>query len=278
MIYAGRKRVGPWWNYKNVNSPFYRLIYVESGEGRIWLDGKAWDLAPGKMFLVPKFMTHSYECGDFMDHSYICFFDNAADCIGIPRPDRLNFLADADELDMSLFRRFLRLNPAAELAATDPRHYDNAPALYSRINSNTQLTSRALQSQGALMQLFARFITKESLTFGGGPSSMRNLHDLIAYVGSNLTGSVNVAEMAKTAHLSADHFTKVFKRVMGVTPNLYIQIKRMQQAQTLLLTTDAPIAEIAESVGIPNQSNFARIFLKHTGLTPSNYRRSAPVL
>lgn len=29
MVYAGYKRVGTWWNYKNVISPFYRLYYVE---------------------------------------------------------------------------------------------------------------------------------------------------------------------------------------------------------------------------------------------------------
>lgn len=34
MIYTGFKRVGSWWNYKNVISPFYRLYYIEKGCGK----------------------------------------------------------------------------------------------------------------------------------------------------------------------------------------------------------------------------------------------------
>lgn len=38
MIYAGFKRVGTWWNYKNVISPFYRLYYIEKGNGKVYIN------------------------------------------------------------------------------------------------------------------------------------------------------------------------------------------------------------------------------------------------
>ena len=38
MIYAGFKRVGTWWNYKNVISPFYRLYYIEKGNIKVYIN------------------------------------------------------------------------------------------------------------------------------------------------------------------------------------------------------------------------------------------------
>ena len=61
MIYAGFKRVGTWWNYKNVISPFYRLYYIEKGNGKVYINNISYELTPGTLFLIPKFTFHSYE-------------------------------------------------------------------------------------------------------------------------------------------------------------------------------------------------------------------------
>lgn len=49
---------------------------------------------------------------------------------------------------------------------------------------------------------------------------------------------------------------------------------RMKQAILLLTTTSLSIREIADRVGIPNQSYFSRSFIRFTGMQPSKYRQN----
>ena len=66
IIFAGSKRVGTWWNYRNVISPFYRLYHIDGGEGSVMMHGRVYPLTPGKLFLIPKFTLHSYRCSGYM--------------------------------------------------------------------------------------------------------------------------------------------------------------------------------------------------------------------
>ena len=47
IIFAGSKRVGSWWTYRNVISPFYRLYHIDGGEGSVMMYGRVNPLTPG---------------------------------------------------------------------------------------------------------------------------------------------------------------------------------------------------------------------------------------
>jgi len=53
----------------------------------------------------------------------------------------------------------------------------------------------------------------------------------------------------------------------------YILSLRMANAQSLLETTEYNISEVAAAVGYDNPLYFSRLFRKHTGMSPSEYRR-----
>ena len=175
MIYTGYKQVGTWWNYKNVISPFYRLYYIESGKGRVYIGTTAYDLTPGTLFLIPKFAFHSYECDQTMDHYYICFFDDLLDGKGVPHPSALQVRTAARETDAALMRRYLDLNPMKQLTVSDPQHYDNNRTLYPSQDETPVLSrfSQQMESEGILLQLFSRFITDESIK---GDKSAEDCH------------------------------------------------------------------------------------------------------
>lgn len=63
-----------------------------------------------------------------------------------------------------------------------------------------------------------------------------------------------------------------FKKITGKTLNAYIVEKRLERVATLL-TTNLPIARIAESVGFNNYSYFYKAFTKVYGMSPADYRR-----
>jgi YesN/AraC family two-component response regulator len=59
---------------------------------------------------------------------------------------------------------------------------------------------------------------------------------------------------------------------MKCTPTQYINQKRIERAQTMLLIEGKQIKEISYALSFENVSYFNRLFKSHTGLTPNEYR------
>ena len=62
MINVGFARHHADWNWKDVSSPFTRLFLVTEGEAKLHLPGSVVTLRPGNAYMVPAYVTHSYEC------------------------------------------------------------------------------------------------------------------------------------------------------------------------------------------------------------------------
>lgn len=273
MIYTGFKRVATWWNYKNVISPFYRLYYIEKGFGKVYINKTVYELTPGILFLIPKFTFHSYECSDFMDHYYICFFDDMAHNRGVLNPLQMNLKVAAHSMDFDLMKRYLELNPYRSLAVVDPQQYDNNKAIYELREENAASNiASILESNGILLQLFSRFITEDSMRKVVANRGYEKLDLVIQYVNEHLDQRISVMDLANLMYLTPNHFSKVFKKIIGMSPCEYIQMKRIERTQALLLTSDMNIIQIAESVGIFNPSQFTRLFTKIVQCSPKEYR------
>ena len=92
------------------------------------------------------------------------------------------------------------------------------------------------------------------------------------YINDNLGVSISVKDLAKVANMSLSRFFPYFKSQMKQSPMDYVKKTRITQACRLLVTTEMPIARIAERVGFSNQFHFSRVFKEICGETPSIYR------
>lgn len=273
MLYSGHKRVSSWWNFKDVISPFYRLYYIESGSGRVTVNDKIYELSPGELFLIPKFTYHSYECDNYMDHFYICFFDDNTSNSTILDPIHFCLQVNADHIDYELVKQYLELNPHSSLPAVNPIQYDNSKNLYEKKrNQNLTQIAAKIQSQGILLYLFSKFLTDDAPNKAHNRNANNQLDRVIQYINTNLHQKITIPELSDIICVSPDHFSKTFKRIIGLTPCDYIQMKRIERAQALLLTSQKSIMEIAESIGINNPAQFTRLFTKRVHCTPRDYR------
>lgn len=103
----------------------------------------------------------------------------------------------------------------------------------------------------------------------------RRLRRAIEFIHTHFDGEVRLADMARAAFMSAFHFARLFKRVMGMTPHAYLTGVRLEQAARLLATTDLSMLEISLRVGYASPSHFAKAFKTWTGLTPREYRQAS---
>ena len=61
MLYAGRCKVGKWWNYKNIVSPFYRILFIISGQAAVFIENRRYELSGGEMEHI--YMLHRRHAG-----------------------------------------------------------------------------------------------------------------------------------------------------------------------------------------------------------------------
>ena len=86
--------------------------------------------------------------------------------------------------------------------------------------------------------------------------------------------AVPLREAAAIAGLHETHFSRAFRRHVGMTANAYRARARIRLASKMLLATTAPIARIASSTGFSDQSHLTRAFSRSLGLSPAGYRRT----
>lgn len=90
---------------------------------------------------------------------------------------------------------------------------------------------------------------------------------------ANLNSEIKLSDLAMQSFLSKYYFSRLFKEVTGSNVSDYIQYLRIEQACSLLRTTDMKITDIASQVGIKDMKFFYEVFKKITGKTPGDFRK-----
>jgi AraC family L-rhamnose operon transcriptional activator RhaR/AraC family L-rhamnose operon regulatory protein RhaS len=85
---------------------------------------------------------------------------------------------------------------------------------------------------------------------------------------------LSLRDLARHAHLSPNHFIRMFRQYYGMTPARYVNDLRIDRARELLRGTERSVTDIALSCGFGDSNYFARAFRKVEGLTPRAYRKS----
>lgn len=94
------------------------------------------------------------------------------------------------------------------------------------------------------------------------------------YIDENLGESITLNELCQITALSKTYFCQLFKLIKKKTFVEYLNERRIAKARDLLKTSKEPIQSIAEQLGFYSASHFSITFKKHTGISPSAYRKS----
>jgi len=222
---------------------------------------------------------------------------NAGDIIVVPpgelhelRPNSVGFrmIVQFDLNAMSKFRGFTRLfsvMPHAILITAE-----NLPELHRQ--ERELLNNTALEYSGAdtladasaaacMIRFFVLLARCDQLTQSApSPNTQHNkqkeyvekFNAVFDYIERNYAENITLEDVAASIGFSKFHFSRLFRTYTDTSFYDYLCLRRLKAAETLLLTPDLPITEVALQSGFSSISTFNRVFKKYKECTPSEFK------
>lgn len=105
----------------------------------------------------------------------------------------------------------------------------------------------------------------------GGLSHWR-LERVKQMVKADLGKKISVPLLAEACALTRSHFSRAFKRSMGLSPQDWIRLQRISQAKELIKTSALTLTQISAECGFCDQAHFSHMFSKTEGTNPASWR------
>ncbi|MBP5320838.1 MAG: AraC family transcriptional regulator [Kiritimatiellae bacterium] len=230
----------------------HQILYIRSGKGKLEFEGgKGVLLKAGSVTILRPGEWHRYKPDQTSDWSeaYIGLGGDMVEHVVrelFPKPDPI-------VLDLSSDTRF----DASMMALVDEILSDGVGKPHSLamkvLSLIASLVERAHDSKSA-------------------PTSYMAIRRASLYIAHHLDETLDLESLAKRFGMGYSFFRRRFRIYTGLSPLAYQLSLRMRRAKRLLKGTDAPISEIAKSLGFRSQAYFARFFRKETGQSPRSYR------
>jgi AraC-like DNA-binding protein len=133
--------------------------------------------------------------------------------------------------------------------------------------------------QQIMVQLTARFSRHRELPVWARDISWtigdHRIRKALNIIGERAATRLDLGAVAREIAMSRPHFFEVFRKSVGITPNAYRNVLRMERAYRSLLETYIPVNRIASSLGFSVHADFTRFFRTNHGVSPEAYRGAA---
>lgn len=249
---------------------FYELCVLLCPHTTHFLEGKPYELQTFDVFGIPPNVLHKtqYPEGDPCKRLIIQF----------SLPKNVTGLSNEYEQLLSIFHQEIpiyRFEPELR------------QKLYRKLNDIFLLAKKTDPMRDLIIhQKFIEFLTliflnQDKNTYSNAAEMtpmQKKIYSITSFIHAHYTEDLSLEQLAQQFYISSCYLSHQFKAVTGFTVTDYIQITRVRNVQTLLITTRMPITDAALSCGFASFSQFNRVFQKHVGISPSQYRRQKQTL
>jgi AraC family transcriptional regulator len=249
--YEQRKaEVYNWDGLKRGTQPFLVLQHTVLGEGRLTYAGTDYHLRPGQTMLVTIPQAHRYWLDRGGHWEYFWAVLHGREALRLAR-EVLEAAGPVLTLPPQLIDR---LAAACLSLLTEPRPTPGAAS------------TAAYAAMTALHD--AAFATRDRPE----PTLPPTLARVVDHIEAHLAETLTVDRLATVAGLSRAHFVRLFTAALGLPPSDHVQARRIERAERLLLATEMTVSAIAAATGFADANYLAKVFRRHRGMAPLDYR------
>ena len=108
----------------------------------------------------------------------------------------------------------------------------------------------------------------------GEPVLQIRMQKMLSFIRSRYASSLTLDDIAASASVSRSEASRCFQAYLNQSPVAYLLSYRLEKAKQLLASGSGTIEEISRLCGFRSSGYFCRMFRKHTGLTPGQYRKA----
>jgi len=264
------------WNYTNISNPFFRLYLVLEGEASLTVKGKSYSLLPGHLYLIPPYTLHDDGCSGPFSLYYMHVYDNSKQALSLFDQYECPVSVPTEPFAIELFKRLLTINNDMALQQYDPKSYTNEASFRSSLISSDQKSiGTQLETKGILFQLMGPFFERaKSVAICDDTRVLR----AVQYIREHLYSKISLNDLAEQCNVSKDHLIRLFRLELSCTPVVYINKKKIERAQLMLLQGNKTIKEVAYALAFDNISYFNKQFKRILGKTPTLYIKESSLI
>jgi len=159
------------------------------------------------------------------------------------------------------------LRKAAESGGVHPLYIDRVSSGFAKEIEDISNLSAISTLMSRILRKYCYLVKENSIKSYSAP-----VQKAIIFIDSDLTADLSLNHLAQLQNISPAYLSNIFHKETGEKLTDYVNKKRVNYAKQLLDTTNLQIQTIAQRCGIVDVHYFSRIFKKHTGKTPKEYR------
>lgn len=252
---------------KKARHKFYSLTLLTAGKITMNIGSAKYEFEKNTLFFIPENQIYNMEYWSEDVKGVFCMFDTD-----------YFLLASKQIIKLSQFPFYqLDNKPYIKLSDDCTRNMDQFLEKLQHEKCNKQT-----ENDDMLTRMFLNIILLEAERLYTSESNEKNVSltrkgELIAnfqsLVNQHFMTHRQVSEYAEMLYIHPNYLNDLAKEIVGVTASSIIQNRLIQEAKARLLQTSDTIYEIALSLNFREESYFSRFFKKHTGDTPSQFRK-----
>ena len=246
---------------------FIEIVYILSGTGKEWIDGKEYPVSDGSLMFINYGQTHAF-CADREMVYYNILLEPEAVSEKIINAD--NAFAILSLTAFSDFSLADTSNPFVSFSCAEREKLEYVLCeMYREYQSSDSGRATVLKSY---LSILLAYIFRKMLP--GGDRADAAPSEMLRYIETHFNENLTLSALAKKCFYSPKYFSRVFKERYGITVSEYIQKKRMEKGRELLENTDRTVEEISCMVGYCDATHFYKYFKRFYGITPKEHRKN----
>ncbi len=239
----------------------HQILYIKSGVASITIDHRHYQAKAGAIVLISRYERHSIKVESADYARYSVHISPAVSAVNSEQSALLSVLVNRPDN----FRHVIDTHPYEH--KLDGLFEEILSEMENRGQMNQEMLNLLLFQ--VLIMLFR--LLPENFYIADSKHA-KIVQDIQTLFSTQYFQTYSLNSLAEQYNLSPYYLSHMFKKATGYSVMGHLQTCRIVAAKKYLAESEYDVSEIVELCAFSDHSNFTRVFKRHTGCTPSQFR------